>query len=210
MDLPKITYQPIPQAGVNIQIFNPVAGYNAVDREVPSTNYMTAPVYPANYYTSNFNPTQHSVNNVEVNNVQKKVEAKNIQNPQKVETKKLVEITDEYVKTLENYLNSQDVEKRVLAAKDILARVQEDSSRKDNLALTALVNKMLKDPYQPIKFLALGILRDRQITGNVETVNILQQIEKDRHSSDGNKDRDAVKASDVLLRMTRCEKEMQV
>ena len=171
---------------------------------------MTAPVYPANYYTSNFNPTQHSVNNVEVNNVQKKVEAKNIQNPQKVETKKLVEITDEYVKTLENYLNSQDVEKRVLAAKDILARVQEDSSRKDNLALTALVNKMLKDPYQPIKFLALGILRDRQITGNVETVNILQQIEKDRHSSDGNKDRDAVKASDVLLRMTRCEKEMQV
>ena len=112
-------------------------------------------------------------------------------------------MTNEYIKKLENYLDSQDVEKRILAAKDILDRVQEDSSRKDNPALNALTNKMLKDPYQPIRFLALAILEDRNITGNQETTQILHQLETGRYSLNGNKDQDAIKASNVLLKMTR-------
>jgi hypothetical protein len=117
--------------------------------------------------------------------------------------KKTIKLTDEYIMKLESYLDSKDVEKRIIAAKDILERVQEDSSRKDNLALNALTNKMLKDPYQPIRFLALGMLEDRLITGNEETTSILKKVETGRYSKNGNTDQDAIKASSVLLKMTR-------
>lgn len=177
-------------AGVNIQIFNSPC---PCEHE-KTVNYTTVPTYPANYYTQ------------ELSKVSEKTEVTKVVKEEKTEeqeSKKIVKITDEYIKKLESYLSSKDVEKRILASKDILERVQEDDSRKDNLALTALTNKMLKDPYQPIRFLALGILEDRQITGNAETVEILKKIETGRYSNNGNIDQDAVKASSVLLKMTR-------
>ena len=177
-------------AGVNIQIFNSPC---PCEHE-KTVNYTTVPTYPANYYTK------------ELSKVSEKTEVTKVVKEEKTEeqeSKKIVKITDEYIKKLESYLSSKDVEKRILASKDILERVQEDDSRKDNLALTALTNKMLKDPYQPIRFLALGILEDRQITGNAETVEILKKIETGRYSNNGNVDQDAVKASSVLLKMTR-------
>ncbi len=42
----------------------------------------------------------------------------------------------------------------MMGAKEVIARLQEDDSRKEDPALTALVNKLLQDPYQPIKMLA--------------------------------------------------------
>lgn len=177
-------------AGVNIQIFNSPC---PCEHE-KIVNYTTVPTYPANYYTQ------------ELSKVSEKTEVTKVVKEEKTEeqeSKKIVKISDEYIKKLESYLSSKDVEKRILASKDILERVQEDDSRKDNLALTALTNKMLKDPYQPIRFLALGILEDRQITGNAETVEILKKIETGRYSNNGNVDQDAVKASSVLLKMTR-------
>ena len=38
-----------------------------------------------------------------------------------------------------------------------------------------LINKIFS--YQPIRFLALGILEDRLITGNEETISTLEKIE---------------------------------
>ena len=40
---------------------------------------------------------------------------------------------------LENYLNSQDKEVRLMGAKEVVARLDEDHSRKDDKALIILV-----------------------------------------------------------------------
>lgn len=200
-----VGYQQIPNtSGVTIQIFNPTAGpcMHEHNNSMPSTNYMTAPVYPANYYTQDFNKT---VDKTSVQNTEKTVihEVETKKEINIVPPKKTTRLTDEYIMKLESYLDDKDIEKRIIAAKDILERVQEDETRKDNAALTALTNKMLKDPYQPIRFLALGILEDRLITGNDETIQTLKRVETGRYSKNGNTDQDAIKASNVLLKMTR-------
>ena len=41
---------------------------------------------------------------------------------------KTVPLTDEYIKSLENYLNSQDSKVRLMGAKDVLERFKEDSN----------------------------------------------------------------------------------
>ena len=228
-----VGYQQIPNtSGVTIQIFNPTAGPCMHDHKncMPSTNYMTAPVYPANYYIQDFNKTvdkttdrvtvNNTVDKTTINNTEKITDKTTVNNTEKTIIKEVVKpetkteiqiespkkttrLTDEYIMKLENYLDSKDVEKRIIASKDVLERVQEDESRKDNAALTALTNKMLKDPYQPIRFLALGILEDRLITGNDETIQTLKKVESGRYSKNGNTDQDAIKASSVLLKMTR-------
>ncbi|MBR1754510.1 hypothetical protein IJ732_06700 [bacterium] len=192
------TYQTNIPSGVNIQIFNPCPPCQC-EYDRTETNYMTSPVYPSNYYTKDFTKTEISEKTEKTETTKTTEEPKFETAPQK----KVTKLTDEYIKKLENYLSSKDVEKRILASKDILERVQEDDSRKDNIALTALTNKMLKDPYQPIRFLALGMLEERLITGNAETVETLKKVETGRYSKNGNTDQDAIKASSVLLKMTR-------
>ena len=215
-------------AGVNIQIFNtsPVYESESESERCVNDSYMTVPTYPSNYYTQDY-----ANNGVTISDKNRSLEdrsAKNISNeenqkreiiikeekaeeknkPEKIKIdieapKKHLKLTDEYIRKLESYLDSKDVEKRIMAAKDILERVQEDETRKDNVALTALTNKMLKDPYQPIRFFALGMLEERLITGNAETIDILKKVETGRYSQNGNTDQDAIKASGVLLKMTR-------
>ena len=62
---------------------------------------------------------------------------------QKTTTKKVVRLDDDYIKTLENHLNSQDTEVRKMGAKEVSDRIMEDPSRNDDPALTALVNKLV-------------------------------------------------------------------
>ena len=85
-----------------------------------------------------------------------------------------------------------------MGAKEVAARLEEDESRKNDKALTALINKMLQDPYQPVRFLALAALDTRQITGDDFTVKILQNMQK----SDTGYGQDALQASQILLKMS--------
>ena len=126
----------------------------------------------------------------------------------KTEKRKIVQLTDEYIKTLENYLNNQDKEVRLMGAKEVVARLQEDDTRKEDPALTALVNKMLQDPYQPVKMLALGVLDSRQCTGNDYTVGVLQKMQ----SGQTGYGQDAKTATNILLKMAgkTVEKEFEV
>ncbi len=71
------------------------------------------------------------------------VKTEKTEEKKKTEKRKVVELSDDYIKNLENYLNSQDKEVRMMGAKEVVARLQEDDSRKDDPALTALINKML-------------------------------------------------------------------
>lgn len=134
---------------------------------------------------------------------------KNItEDKKKTEKRNIVQLTDEYIKNLENYLNSQDKEIRMMGAKEVVARLQEDDSRKDDKALTALVNKMLQDPYQPVRFLALSLLDSRTVIGDDYTKGVLQRMQ----NGESGYGQDALDASQILLKMSgqTVQKEFEV
>ncbi|HNW25620.1 MAG TPA: HEAT repeat domain-containing protein [Candidatus Gastranaerophilaceae bacterium] len=167
-------------SGVNIQIYNPSV-------MTPGTNM----AYPSNYYTTNYGPQgqpqQAAAPAAPAEGDKKKTEKRDI-----------VELTDDYIKNLENYLNSQDPEVRMMGAKEVLARLQEDDSRKDDKALNALVNKMLQDPSQKVRVIALAALDSKAVTGDDLTVQILKNMQN-KKTSDG---QDAMQASQILLKMS--------
>lgn len=195
-------------SGVNIQIFNPTVaapGASTPASTVNSTNYTTNPSYPASYYMQNLTqqPQPQPQPNQTIQPVQSVLPVQYIQIPptekgSKTEVREIVELTDDYVKNVETYLNSQDKEIRLIGAKEVLDRLSEDPDRRNDEVLIALVNKMLKDPYQPIRFMAMGMLEARSISGNEETKAILNGIQQ-KKTQDG---QDSLKASNVLLKMT--------
>lgn len=186
-------------SGVNIQIFNPsVAAPGGVvpASNVNAQNYSTNPMaYPANYYTQNLAQSVQT-------QAKEEVPAK------KTEKREIVQLTDNHIMMLEKYLNDQNKDVRLMGAKEVLKRFQEDSSRKDDPALNVLINKMLQDPSQPVRFIALAALDSRIATGNRETVKLLQQIQQQK-SGYG---QDALQASNILLRMSgnTVQKEFEV
>ena len=111
---------------------------------------------------------------------------------------KIVALTDEYIKSLENYLNNQDPKIRMQAINEILKRFKEDKSRMNDVALTALLNKALQDPSASVRFMALTILDVGYASGNEETLNILKQVE--HQSGSTIQAEDARLASQILLK----------
>ena len=95
-----------------------------------------------------------------------------------------------------------------MGGKEVIARLEEDHSRKDDKALNALVNKMLQDPYTPVKILALSALDSRVVTGDDYTVGLLKAMQ---NSSSGY-GQDAMQATNILLKMSgkKVEKEFEV
>ena len=199
-------------SGVNIQIFNPSVtppGATAPVYNVNAPNYGTNPVsgcYPSGYYTNNWgNPnalnSSANTNTTNTTNTTKTEE-------KKTEKREIVQLTDDYIRNLENYLNSQNKEVRLMGAKEVVARLDEDHSRKDDKALNALINKMLQDPYTPVKVLAMGALDSRIATGDAFTVGLLTQMQ----NSQSGYGQDALQASNILLKMAgqKVEKEFEV
>lgn len=214
---PQVQTSPNPSyAGVNIQIFNPSVGVPGAttNYNVNSPNYQGSGLgqcYPSNYYTQPLaqgannltnNTTNNTTNNKTVN------ETENKETNKKTEKRKVVQLTDDYIRNLENYLNSQDKEVRLMGAKEVVARLQEDDSRKDDKALTALINKMLQDPSQQIRIMALSMLESRTVTGDDYTVGVLKNMQ---NSKDGY-GQDALQATNILLKMSgqTVEKEFEV
>lgn len=201
-------------SGVNIQIFNPSVtppGATAPVYNVNAPNYGTNPVsgcYPSGYYTNNWgNPNSLNNNNNTTSTNTNKTET-TTKNEKKTEKKEIVQLTDDYIRNLENYLNNQNQEIRLMGAKEVIARLEEDHSRKDDKALNALVNKMLQDPYTPVKVLAMGALDSRIATGDNYTVGLLTQMQ----NSKSGYGQDALQASNILLKMSgqKVEKEFEV
>lgn len=189
-------------SGVNIQIFNPsvnAPGATPAAQNINAPTYSTNPAqaYPPNYYVQNLAQPAQPVAAATTEPEKKKTEKRDV-----------VELTDDYIKNLENYLNSQDAKIRLMGAKEVLARLQEDDSRKDDVALNALVNKMLQDPSQQVKFISMAILDSRIATGNELTVQLLQNIQQQKTGYG----EDALKASQILLKMAgnTVQKEFEV
>ena len=200
-------------SGVNIQIFNPSVtppGATAPVYNVNAPNYGGTPssgCYPSGYYTNNWgNGAQDNASKNLANTTTNTTENKTTD--KKTEKREIVQLTDEYIRNLENYLNSQDKEVRMMGAKEVIARLEEDDSRKDDKALNALVNKMLQDPYTPVRILALSALDSRAVTGDDFTVAVLKQMQ----NAQSGYGQDAMQATNILLKMSgqKVEKEFEV
>ena len=183
---PQNVQVPASMSGVNIQIFNPSV---TPPGATPPTYNVNAPCYPSNYYT---NPMGAGAMNgagqtgnggngsaigantgSEKNSETNKTSETETKDGKKTEKKKVVQLTDDYIRNLENYLNSQEKDIRLSAAKEVYSRLEEDTSRKDDKALTALINKMLQDPSEEIRVLAMAALQGRIVTGDDFTVGVL-------------------------------------
>lgn len=218
---PQNVQVPASMSGVNIQIFNPSV---TPPGATPPTYNVNAPCYPSNYYT---NPMGAGAMNgagqtgnggngsaigantgSEKNSETNKTSETESKDGKKTEKKKVVQLTDDYIRNLENYLNSQEKDIRLSAAKEVYSRLEEDTSRKDDKALTALINKMLQDPSEEIRVLAMAALQGRIVTGDDFTVGVLTRMQNDK----AHYGMDAVDASNILLKMSgqQVEKEVPV
>ncbi|MBQ8459941.1 hypothetical protein IJ541_07550 [bacterium] len=236
---PQTVQVPPSTSGVNIQIFNPSVGtpggaptYNVNAPCYPSGYYTSSvgpdgKLYPntsggqqgnntnngsidGNVNTGTNNGTIGNGNNSNNTNITNStVNTETTDNKKKTEKRKIIQLTDDYIRNLENYLNSQDKSVRLNAAKEVYARLQEDDSRADDKALTALINKMLQDPSIDVRFLALSALDGRICKGDDYTAGVLQRIQS---NSNDPLNQEAVDASNILLKMSgkQVEKEFEV
>ena len=103
--------------------------------------------------------------------------------------KRVVALTDEYIKSLENCL---------MASKEILTRLDEDKDRYNDAALNALLNKMLQDPSKLIRVAALSAFASQLASGNDYTITLLHNIQQNPSADK----EDVLQAADILLKMS--------
>ena len=111
---------------------------------------------------------------------------------------KIVALTDEYIKSLENYLNNPNDEIRLMASKEVLTRLDEDKDRYNDAALNALLNKMMQDPNKLVRIASLSAFASQLASGNDYTVQLLHNIQSNPNSDK----EDVLQAADILLKMS--------
>ncbi len=197
------TNQPMPQySGVNINIYNP-AGMAGNTAPVPMVNNMQ-PSQPTgsvqNSETSNAPTNLNAASSLTNNIVNDKPSANTPINnlPEQNnngKTKYIVELTDDYIKTLENYLRNPSEDLRKAAIKELIKRFEEDKTRYNNPALTALLNIALQDPSASNRLLAMSPIASGEAAGDKNTLKLLNNLA----SSDKLYGQEAKMAHDSLL-----------
>lgn len=182
-------------SGVNIYIYNPSAIGGPTSNSNASATYNTNPsdsqVIPSNPVINNnvSVPEQTPVANTPI------TPQETVKTDSKQRTKKVVELTDNYIKTLESYLRSPDAELRKTGIKELIKRYEEDPSRYNDPALTALLNIALQDPESDNRIFAMSPMASGSATGDENTIKILQNLQ----SSDKMFGQEAKMANDALL-----------
>ena len=139
-----------------------------------------------------FSKSKNIIENLNAREDVMKAEEKN------AKQKRVVALTDEYIKSLENYLNNPNQEIRLMASKEILTRLDEDKDRFDDAALNALLNKMLQDPSKLIRIAALSAFSSQLASGNDYTLTLLRNIQNNPSADK----EDVLQAADILLKMS--------
>ena len=116
--------------------------------------------------------------------------------PKDQKTKRIVELTDDYIKSLESYLRSPDETIRKTAVKEIIHRFEEDESRYEDPALTALLNIALQDPIPNNRLLAMSVVAGGNAHGDNNTITILNNLS----TSDKLYGQEAKMASSALIK----------
>ena len=187
-----------PNAQLYPQNYNNMVQYNPYQYNLPQQN-------PA----QNQNPSQTSLDNssnmaqnpskIEKTSQEEPKEATDKKDEKTEKKKEIVPLTDEYIKSLENYLDDSNPKIRLIAAKDILERFKEDENRKDNPSLIPLLNKILRDTSPSVRFLGLTTLDLGYCAGDNETVEILKEMQK---TNDDKAGQNQLLASEILLKMS--------
>ena len=127
------------------------------------------------------------------------VGAQSMQNTQtnnNQKTKDIVLLTDDYIKTLENYIRNDNPDIKLMGAKELMKRFREDESRKNDPALTSLLNLTLQSKYSPVKMVGMGILQNGWAQGDALTQQLLSQIQQ----SESGYGLDALDAANAALK----------
>ena len=117
----------------------------------------------------------------------------------KKKEKTITPLTNDYIKNLENYLNSNNAKIRLIGMKELMERFKEDENRRDNKSLIPLLNKALQDTNSAIRFLAMTTLQLGYSVGDDTTVRILTKIANENQDKFG---QDAILASEILLKLS--------
>lgn len=96
--------------------------------------------------------------------------------------KDIVLLTDDYIRTLENYIRNDNPDIKLMGAKELMKRFREDESRKNDPALTSLLNLTLQSKYSPVKMVGMGIIENGWAQGDQLTQQILAQIQQTNSS----------------------------
>jgi len=112
--------------------------------------------------------------------------------------KRIIRLTDDYIKGLEQQLNDEDPEMREYAASEIIKRLEEDKTRYNDKAMNALVNKMVLDPFShKVRGRGLMALENNMVSGDENTRQILQWIQEDPNLLD----RDRTSIQKIMLQL---------
>lgn len=195
-------------SGVNIIIQNPTVNpAPAPTQAYPSNYYMQQPVYnmlPNNAYQQPApQPAAPApqpaapIASAPIEKEEKKAEEKS-DDKKTNKTKNVVQLTDDYIKTLENYLRNPNKDIRMMGAKELSKRFSEDDSRRDDKALNSLLNLVLQDKASDVRLLGLAVANGGLAQGDETTVQILKNMQNSQ-SAFG---QDALMASEALLKMS--------
>ena len=184
----------------------------------PIYNYANSPINQTNQYQPGFpmpiNPYQQEQNNQQNPTSQmnlfdnnrktnrsgtEETEETEKKSDKKKKDKIIVPLSDDYVKNLENYMNSSNSKIRLIGMKEIMERFKGDENRKDNKSLVPLLNKALQDTNSAIRFLALTTLQLGYSVGDDTTVQLLAKIANENQDKFG---QDALLASEILLKLS--------
>lgn len=110
--------------------------------------------------------------------------------------KNIVKLTNDYIKTLESFLRSPDKSLRRQGITDLVKRFEEDESRYDNPALTALLNLSLQDPDVHNRMAAMSVISAGEAHGDDATIQLLRILS----NSDKMYGQEARLASNALLK----------
>lgn len=203
---------PLQSSGVNIVIYNPTVSPSAGTVTNSNNTYGMPMSYPQNYYVNQQQQPTPSTTVAKAylanSSLKDDVKTNEEKTDKKEETHKenIVQLTDDYIKTLENYLNNQNARIREMGAKELFARFKEHKSRYNDIALTNLLNKALQDGSQNVRFVALSALDAGFAQGDNLTKQILQKMQ----SSKAVYGEDAMLASEILLKTAGNKVEIDV
>ena len=185
-------------SGVNIYIYNPSGIGGPSSNSTANASYG----YPIPGSQTTVNNTVHQENNVVAKTTNTTEQTTKTDKKQK--TKKVVELTDDYIKTLENYLRSPDATVRKSGIKELINRYEEDESRYDDPALTALLNIALQDSDTNNRLFAMSPIASGSAHGDENTIKLLQNLQ----ASDKLYGQEAKMANDALLNAAQTKVEI--
>ncbi len=166
---------PTNASGVTINIIG--ASVNPNGANIYNNNAAPVPnnAYDKSYYT--MHPQIHASQVPTVPVGASSLNAANTKAEEKPK-KNIVLLTDDYIKTLENYIRNDNPEIKLMGAKELMQRFKEDESRKNDPALTALLNLLLQSKYSNVKMIGTAILENGWAQGDALTQQLLAQIQQ--------------------------------